>query len=378
MSPNPRVLVVDDDPGIRSFCRKTLSEEGWPAAEADSGENALERMAEARFDVVLTDIVMGGMDGPELLRQTRTRFPKATVILMTSHPTLETALEALRDGAADYIMKPFTGEDIIRSVRRCWELRRIDEDLGGEAALRKDLEAAYMELRRLEKIQTDFTGRVSHELKTPVTSITTALDLLASRPLDPESKRLLELLRKGFAKLQATLQDLWTFSELESGRPRSHRRDTDLGSVLKELLKDFQPICEDRRLEVRLDLPAQTVWVWGDPDLLALALKHLVANTVLHNVPGGSIHIALERNRRETVVRFLNTGRPLEPREIPRIFESFYQVGPLLTREVGGLGLGLAIVRRAVTLHGGSITANVLAGNRLAIVLSLPHPQTGD
>jgi DNA-binding response OmpR family regulator len=111
-----RVLVVDDEPVVRSFLVRVLEQEGYAVQAAHNGHEALQRLEESPFDVLLTDIKMDQLDGVQLLAQTRDRYPDMAVILLTGHATVQSAVEALRLGAHDYLLKPAKNEDILAAV----------------------------------------------------------------------------------------------------------------------------------------------------------------------------------------------------------------------------------------------------------------------
>jgi signal transduction histidine kinase len=379
MDDKPHVLIVDDEPGIRSACKQVILDEGWDALEAANGEQALERLGAGRFDVVLTDLIMGsGIDGVELLREVRARAPKASVILMTSYPTLDTAVQALRDGANDYLLKPFNGDAVVHAIRRCWDLARLNEELQKEKNLREELSSAYGELQRLEKLKSDFTARVSHELRTPLASILTSMELLGVQQFPPETMRLLDILGRNIKKLKGSVDELLAFSDLENGRLRCRRRDMRLDEALASVVEHFRPLWEERKLDVKLQVEEDARLIWADPELLGLAMKHLFANAVIHNIPKGTVDVRIAKTTTDTVLQFTSTCRPLPPEEMTRIFDSFYQIGDSLTREAGGLGLGLTIVKQAIRLHGGVINASHNGGGKITFVATLPHQTAKD
>jgi DNA-binding NtrC family response regulator len=137
-----RILVVDDEPGVRKLCVDTLERLGGYELVSDpDGERAVERLQSEHFDLILTDVSMPGMSGVDLLRKARERDPDAQVLVMTGFPTVETAVESMKLGAADYITKPFLPDDLLANVRRLLESRRLREE---NRMLRRQVERPYM------------------------------------------------------------------------------------------------------------------------------------------------------------------------------------------------------------------------------------------
>src|SRR5690242_11465884 len=123
---DPQILIVDDEAGIRDVCQRTLQAEGYAAETAASGDEALARLEERTFGLVLSDISMpGATDGPRLLEIVKKNWPAIDVVMMTAFPTLDTAIPTLKTGAYDYLIKPFDQEFLISVVRRCLEKRRL-------------------------------------------------------------------------------------------------------------------------------------------------------------------------------------------------------------------------------------------------------------
>lgn len=146
-----KVLVVDDEPVVRSFLVRVLEQEGYAAQAVHNGREALRRLEESPFDVLLTDIKMDQLDGVQLLAQTRSRYPDVAVVLLTGHATVQSAVEALRLGAHDYLLKPAKNEDILAAVA---------SGLGARARARRAarLEQAASEISRVMRDDLDVTS----------------------------------------------------------------------------------------------------------------------------------------------------------------------------------------------------------------------------
>ncbi|MDX6771227.1 MAG: adenylate/guanylate cyclase domain-containing protein [Elusimicrobiota bacterium] len=158
-----RILIVDDEEGIRRFGERVLSEAGYQCASCGDGRQATERLGEG-WDLVLTDLMMpGGVDGLEVLRRARAAA-NADAILMTGHPDMDSAVGALRDGAYDYLIKPFGPAQLLAAVKRVLEKRRLSRELAREQALRGELDGAYARLKGLESVRRAFGQFVTPEV----------------------------------------------------------------------------------------------------------------------------------------------------------------------------------------------------------------------
>ncbi len=367
MSPTPkdseeknraeRVLVVDDEETIRRICGRILQEMGLTVVGAENGERALELLKETPVDIVLTDLSMPVMDGMRLTEEIRRRHSGVDVIIMTAYPRLETAIPLLREGAYDYIIKPFDKDFLSAVVNRCLQKRRLSTDLSREKILRAELEAAYQELQKLEKMKEAFLSRVNHELRTPLSPAVLALESLEKEVSTPAARRMLQTAQVNLGRLQEIVENLLVFAELRRDNFTGYASSVDLGKMLEGLVARYRATAQEKEVRVELAVDEDSREVWGSPKLLETAFKHLLLNAIQFNRKGGSVRVNVRRVGTRTHVLFEDSGIGIPKSLQARIFDSFYQVAEYLTREVGGLGLGLAIVRRVVEAHGGTIRA---------------------
>ncbi|HEY3197211.1 MAG TPA: adenylate/guanylate cyclase domain-containing protein [Nitrospirales bacterium] len=158
-----KILVVDDEDGIRTLCCQVLKHAGYEVSTSANGEEALQRLHE-NWDIILTDLNMPGLvDGNELTRQARAKV-SAEVLIMTGYPDLETAIQAIKGGAFDYLIKPFTADALLIAVQRCIDKRELCHDLAREKVLRTQLNTAYVELAKMERVRETFGQFVTPEV----------------------------------------------------------------------------------------------------------------------------------------------------------------------------------------------------------------------
>ncbi len=367
------LLIVEDQDTLRRMYTRFLQSTGAEIREARDPDEALKLLGSTPIDVVLTDIQMpGSIDGVGLARRLRVERPGTDVIMMTGHPTIETAIETLREGVYDYLLKPFTPEQLSAVVGRCLEKRRLQNELDREKSLRLELEAAYAELKKLDRLREAFMARVNHELRTPLMVSMGLLGMLEGTNLDQAQTGLLSRAVKSFERLHHVVADLLTFSDLMKGDAMGPREAVDLVSMLRRTFEDYRPLFEKKEVSIELDLPEGLPKVDGDAGLLQVACKHLVANAALFNCLRGFARAKASAQDGRLLIMLENSGMELPQAEEERVFDSFYQIADSLTREVGGLGLGLAIVRRVAEAHGGSIHAKSRHGGGALFSLDLP------
>jgi two-component system phosphate regulon sensor histidine kinase PhoR len=232
------------------------------------------------------------------------------------------------------------------------------------------------EIRRTEKMRKDFIANVSHEFKTPLTSIRGyAETLLDNAAHDAEHTReFLETIQRNSVLLQALVDDLLVLAQLES-EPPVEKQTVQMRELIEEQIRLRRPLLDDKSIHLQLECPA--IEILADRSRLARALSNLLDNAIHYNKPGGQIRIAVHSSGSGVVVDVEDSGSGIPQNELARVFERFYRVEKSRTREAGGTGLGLSIAKHAVESQGGaiSVTSKLGAGSTFTIVLPVNPPR---
>jgi DNA-binding NtrC family response regulator len=217
-----RVLVVDDEKEIRDFLFKALSRVGGFHVEvATSAEEVLQRIEKDQFDLVLSDLKMPTMDGLQLVDEIAKAKPEVLTVLMTGHGSIDSALEAMKRGASDYLTKPLNLNELMVRLRRVLEERQRFVSLKGYAV---ELEKANQELRKIDEIKSEFVSIASHELRTPLAAIKMAVQLILQErtgSVNETQKKFLSVAERNINRLVNFLDNLLDLSRIEAGRSNS-------------------------------------------------------------------------------------------------------------------------------------------------------------
>lgn len=356
-----RILAVDDDPGALKLVRRVVEGMGHRVEAASSRAEASARLHGESFDALLTDVRMESSDaGVRLAAEAHVLRPDLAIVLMTGRLEMETALPALRNGACDYLPKPFGLDDLRAAVERALSSH------GGQTApgdaLHSELSAAYEELQKVERTREGMLAIISHELRTPMCTAELAARQLESEPCSSEGETARRILRGSLARLDDAIQAIILHARLSGGKPLSPLADVDFEEVVRGQVRAQGPAAAalEQEIEVAVTGPARPVR--GDRSLLATAVRHLLSNALRFNRPGGRARIGLEFRPQEAVLTVADDGEGIPAAVQSRIFDPYYQAADYLTRRVGGLGLGLAIVRRVFEGHGGGVSVNSKPG----------------
>lgn len=404
-----RILVIDDDLHVGATTVKILEKQGHKVRFFDNGADALVCFREDCCDLVLSDVKMPRMDGVELLRLIRRHDPDIPVILMTAYADLDMVLAAIKQGAFDFVIKPFDPDCLMAAIDRGVQFRRLcrrekeqaarlEEALAEKTRELQDLHAQLVFSDKMATIGQLMAGIV-HEINTPVGYVGTNLESLArysgrligfitylqslaERYLPAEA--LLELGRyrtgenvdlviedcqnliaeslEGIARVRKITLDLKTFSRKEGDAAESLDVNRTIESVVSIVWNEIKYVAELRREF------SETAPVWGSSQKLGQVFLNLLVNAS-HAIDGyGIITVKTWQEGTDVCVSFADTGCGMTDDVLPHIFEPFYT-----TKETGrGTGLGLSISEDIVRKHGGTIQVRSEPGRGSTFTVRLP------
>ena len=341
------VLYVDDDAGTARLVQKDLTRRGYKVTLAESGDEALQCLADDRADVVALDYHMPGMDGLATLAAIGERFANPPpVVFVTGSEEGRLAVAALKAGAADYVIKDVQGvfmsllDSAIDQALASAELRRQKE--AAEQALR----ASKEEADRANRAKTQLLAATGHDFKQPLSVIGIALDLISiSGRVDSVAERHIARAQRAIEHLSRSLDKLLDAARLDAGPLATERTVLKLHELLEEVCDDWRPRAVDKGLDLRVVRTGAVVET--DRYLLRSILTNLVGNAVKYT-ERGKILVGVRRRAATVQIWVADTGIGIAADELPTIFEEFRQIEP--GRD--GFGLGLSIVRRTAEALG--------------------------
>jgi signal transduction histidine kinase len=371
----PRILVIDDEEGIRAGCRRALEPEGYIVETAATGQEGLRRFREGNFDMVLIDVVLPDMRGVDLLAPILEKDPDVVCVVITGYATVELAVQAIRSGAYDFLSKPFTADVLRMTVAQGLERRRLTlearrlQKIEEEA---RELARAKEELERLDRFKTTFMLTVAHELRAPLNALQSFLLAILKGYIPPEEQQ--EVLGRAVQRVQELLDlvdDLLKLAAAKSEKGLEKREPVSLADVLEKVAPLFQKEAEAKGLAWAVEVGARPV-VRADPDQMAQVWSNLISNAVKYTPAGGRVRVALEERDGWAIGTVEDTGIGIPPQDLGRIFEEFYRTPQAKEVAPRGTGLGLPLVKQILEAHGGSITVESEVGRGSRFVFRLP------
>lgn len=363
----PRILVVDDEVAqVRALC-ETLRDHGYDTTGFTQGRAAVEALRKARFDLLLADLAMPEMDGIAVLHAVQQADPDIVGIIMTGEGTIATAVEAMKTGALDYILKPFKLSVILPVLARALAVRDLRI---ANAELERSVRERTAELEAANKDLESFSYSVSHDLRSPLTTILGSADLLNddhAAELPPESRARLGSIIKSAEKMSQLIEDLLRLSQL--GRQSLSKRPVNVAALVHEVVDDLMK--DQNAQHVRIELGNLPDGV-GDPALLRQVFINLLSNAIkfTRGKPSPVVEVVCTQQAGMKVYSVRDNGAGFDMRRAKELFGAFQRLHN--ADQFEGTGVGLSIVNRIVQRHGGRIWAESEVDKGATFHFSLP------
>jgi signal transduction histidine kinase len=370
------ILVVDDDPIVRSLMQATLRTDGFTVFEAADGVEGCRLYEEHLPDLMLVDLVMPRMDGYELCRVLRARPESAYVpiVVATSLDDVPSIARAYDAGATDFIPKPVNWlvlnhrvRYILRASRAFEELRRNQERL---IAAKEAAEAA-------NRAKSEFLANMSHELRTPLNAIIGFSGMMSDRmfgPLDDKYAEYAGIIGDSGRHLLAIISDILDLSKADADRMMLAEERVEIEDVVELGSKIVEDMARRAQIKFVSEIEEKLPPLIGDPAKLTQILVNLLSNAVKFTPPGGQVRLRVgQRAHRGITFQVEDTGVGMSPDQIPIALAPFGQISNSLTRRHDGVGLGLPLTKRLVELHGGTMELDSEPGKGTTASVHLPE-----
>ncbi|MCM8534978.1 MAG: response regulator [Lentisphaeraceae bacterium] len=380
MSRKYNILVVDDTiKNLQLLCCILQEVPGYMVNVARNGLEALEMVQKVDFDIILLDIQMPEMDGYEACQRLKSdeRFAYIPIIFLTAQTEQESIIKAFECGAADYLVKPFCGQELTMRVKNQIELKDHREHLEKLVEERtEELAGALNEVRRTSRIKDEFLSTMSHEMRTPMNGILGLSTLLASDDLTSEQAEYVGKIQSSMSHLQGIIENMFEYTLIQSGETLTEFEPTDINELLGEVSVSYEKLAKvkgiDFRLDISEDVPAS---VNIDSRKVKSILCQLLENSVKFTEAGYvslDVNSTCENGRLVIELNIRDSGIGIPEDRFDLIFEKFTQVDSSSTRDYEGVGIGLAICKDLVEAVNGSISLDSQLGQGSCFTVKIP------
>ncbi|HEX2920651.1 MAG TPA: hybrid sensor histidine kinase/response regulator [Bacteroidales bacterium] len=350
-----KVLVIDDEPGIRSGVSRILNnfhvtypfmdeDYTFNVTEAATGEEGVTTLERELPDILLLDNKLPGMQGVDVLEFIRKRNYDIVVAMITSYASLDVAIKATRDGAIDFIPKPFTPQELkssIENITKQQYLKRITHKMQQEG----------------KKIRYQFLSVLSHELKAPLNAIEGYLRMMQEKQAGELVDDYATPIERSLQRVQGMrnlIMDLLDFTKIRLERKDEKIQEVSLKEVASGAIITVQPYAIQMDVTVKLKVSSD-VCIMADPSDMEIVFNNLLSNAVKYNKVGGSAEISIDDADGDALITVSDTGIGITSTDTENLFTEFVRIKNEKTRNISGSGLGLSIVKKVIELYHGTI-----------------------
>ena len=390
----PVLLAIDDDPDNRAFLTKAVGKQGFEVLVAATASQARQLLAGRRPALIFLDVQMPHESGLALLPQMLREYPDSVVVMMTAYGSEQVAAEALRGGADDYLAKPIDLQRLRELLVRNLEKQRLRAErqslirrlkdsnrylMRQHAALRRADEEILQVNRQLEqsnRYKSEFLANMSHELRTPLNAILGFSEILLDSSMNLTAGERIEFLRNIHGSgqhLLGLINDILDLAKIEAGKMELHLEPVDVPHALHEVTSILEPMARQQGLQLITEGVEAVSPVQADHSKLKQVLYNLLSNAVKFTPAPGTVTVTVKDSPEQLLIAVRDTGIGIKPQDLPKLFREFEQLDGSYTRRYQGTGLGLALCRRFVEMHGGRIWAESEFGQGSIFTFIIPR-----
>lgn len=371
--PRARILLADDEVQLARNLRLLLERDGYRVETVASGDEAIERLARNTYDLLITDLIMPGTDGAQLMVHVNREYPATPVIVITGYGSMESAVAAIRQGAYDYLTKPFDYEIMKITIEKALERQRLKAELSKyteqleEKVLDRTREIEEMQVRlmRFERLAAvgELVSVIAHEVRNPLVAIGGFARRLKRGASDAvETAKLAAIIVEEVDRLEKILKSMLDFSK--SSRPTL--RPEDPTRLVAKSLVLFEGEIKRAGVELKVEFEPNLPEVMLDGDQIRGVILNLVLNAVQAMPRGGRLTIRTVRTAEGAAIEVEDTGLGISEDKLAHLFDPFFTTKPT------GTGLGLAIAQKTITGHGGRLDVSSQVGKGSLFRILLP------
>ena len=357
-----KILVVEDEAGSRLTLCGILEDAGYEVTGVEKGTEALEVIKDGNFNVIITDIKLPDVGGMSVLELAKEINPDVAVVIMTGYASVETAVNAVNEGAYAYFVKPVNMDEMktaivnaLRQQRLSRENKRLVDDLQRSNKL---LFEANRQLRAATEAKSIFLAHMSHELRTPLNAVIGFSDLLlggVAGKINNKQRQCLEDILSSGKHLLSLINDILDLSKVEAGKIDIRPESLRLADVVDDAVTTVKPMINESKHELAISIAEDLPPVYGDRNRLKQILLNLLSNAIKFTPDGGKISLETSREDDFCKVSMVDNGIGIRKEDQTCIFEPFTQLDTQPGERKQGTGLGLALTKQLVELLGGKI-----------------------
>jgi two-component system sensor histidine kinase/response regulator len=371
-----RILVIDDDLALRKGCRRALSRYGFQVDVAATGRQGLSKIQEHDYSLALIDVMMPDIGGLELLATIREQRPDIICIIITGYATVELAVDAMKQGAYDFIAKPFSDDNLFLAVQKGLERRRLEQEAHRLQRIEEEARRLSQEktlLEELDRVRSASMRQVAHELRAPIAAIRSFLTLILQGYSTPaKTKEWQQRAADRADDLLRLIDDMLNLARLKDPAFVSAEKAVSVEAILEDVLGLHTPEAEAKKIRIKVNARPCGM-IMADPMHIKQLWTNLISNAIKYTPRGKRVTVSLFPERQTIVGVVKDTGIGIGEEDFPHLFEEFFRTEQAKAFTQRGTGLGLSIVSQIIQHYGGEISVESKLGKGTQFTFRLPR-----
>jgi len=376
MTETARILVIDDEIGICEGVKRALVPVGYQVDITTSADGSLEIIRKGSYELILLDVMMPNVNGIELIASIHEHDPEIICIIITGYATVELAVQAIKQGAYDFLTKPFSVDDLRLAVSQGLERRRLSLEAKRVSAAEAETRQLVIEKEQLEELsraKQQFINLVTHELKSPISAIQNYLYLIRDGYVSAEGQA--ELIDKCLLRSDEELTligDLLELGKIQATEEQAKKSTASLKTALEEVLKASKEKMSRKQLKLESRVTGSIPLVTSLNEQLKSLWSNLIDNAIKYTPENGQITVKLHVEQGIVIGEVSDTGIGIPPEDQEKLFREFFRARNAKALEIQGTGLGLVIVKHIVEAAGGNISVDSAPGRGSTFTFHIP------
>lgn len=355
------ILIIDDEEALRDGCKQVLEKSGYKVLTAETGAEGIKLARENKPDMAFVDLKMPNMSGMEIIEILSGDIQDIVLVMITGYASIDSAVEAMKKGAYDYLPKPFNADQL-----RALALRGLEHQ-------KLKIETRILREER-DQIQKNFITFVSHEMRSPLVVIRQYMETLKEIAGDNLGKDITEIIErcgKRVQNLEELVEHWLDISRIENGTFAEQKIPLNLSTVISKSIEEMTPLCRKRGIFLKVELPDDIPEITGDEESLMRVFANIIGNATKYTPENGTINIIVQHDEYYVTVSISDTGIGIPYDKLPLIFEPFFRCKGK-DEKVRGSGLGLTFCKRIMESHQSDITVSSAEGKGTTFTLKFP------
>ena len=382
METSGKILIVDDEVGIHRGVQRALEPQGYSIETATTIEEGLQKIRQAKFDLVLLDVMLPDGRGIDLVAPAHADDPNLVIVIITGYATVELAVDAIKQGAYDFIAKPFSADMLLLTVRQGMEKRQLLLEAQRLQAIEQEAALLTIEKESAEKLsefKSTFTLMIAHELRSPVSAAQSLLRTLIHGLAGTVSEKQGEILTRIDARmdeLMALINDLLDLASSKTLADEPSLTSMSLQAALQASIDRFCIQAEHKNITISYHIPETPLEILATPDSLERILGNLISNAIKYTLEGGSVEVSMQLVADEVEICVADSGIGIPQAALKKLGEEFYRAENAKQSGITGTGLGLSIVKQNIDYLRGRMQIHSVEGQGTTFRVYFPLAKT--